>query len=169
MRTLTIVRHAKAEANSLTAKDFDRSLTSRGRKDIKRMANLIATLDPRVDLIVSSPAKRARQTAKIMARNLKLTHPILWEEEIYNAKALTLLAVLQSLPEDAQHIALIGHNPGMEGLVAGLSTGAGQRLNLRMPPAAMATLNLEIFWWNQAQWGSGQLQLLIKPKLLRNK
>lgn len=169
MRTLTIVRHAKAEAGGLTAKDFDRDLAPRGQKDIKRMAKLIAKLDPRVDLIVSSPAARARQTAEIMARELDFTHPILWEDEIYNAKAITLLAVLQSLPEDAQHIAFVGHNPGMEGLVAGLSSGSTHRLNVRMPTAAMATLELEIYWWNQIQWGCGQLQMLIKPKLLRNK
>lgn len=169
MRTLTIIRHAKAESDKPKTKDFDRALTARGKKDIKRMAKMVTQMEPRVDLIVSSPARRAAQTAEIVANKLDFAHPILWRDEIYNAKAIALLKVLQSLPEDAQHIALVGHNPGMEGLVAGLSSGATHRLNVRMPPAAMATLQLEVYWWNQIRWGCGQLQMLMNPKLVRSK
>ena len=169
MRTLTIIRHGKAESDGPGRKDFNRALTSRGRKDVRSMAKLLANAPPPIDLIVSSPAKRARETAEIIADKLNFQHPILGQEEIYNAKANALLAALQNLPEDAQHIALVGHNPGMEGLVAGLSSGATHGLNVRMPPAAVATLRLEIYWWNQIRWGCGQLQMLIKPKVMRDK
>jgi phosphohistidine phosphatase SixA len=51
--------------------------------------------------------------------------------------------------------------------VAGLAAGAATHLNFNLPTAAIAHLELEIFWWNQIRWGSGQLILLLPPKLLR--
>ena len=127
---------------------------------------MLAKAAPPVDLVVSSPARRASETAEIVAGKLNVEHPILWREDMYNAKSMALLAVLQSLPEDAQHVVFVGHNPGMEGVVSGLSSGATHGLNLRMAPAAIATLRLELYWWNQIRWGCGQLQILINPRLI---
>ncbi len=91
----------------------------------------------------------------------------MWQEAVYLADADTLLTLLSEAPQDKEHVVLVGHNPGMEELVAGLCTGAPPHLNLQMPTATLAHLRLEIFWWNQIRWGCGQLQLLITPKVLR--
>jgi len=167
MRTLTIIRHAKAEPAVPNIDDFDRVLTPRGVKDIKRMAKLLVKLEPPIDLIVSSPATRARQTAEMLAARIDHQRPILWKNEIYGGGANGLLGILQGLPEDAIHVVLIGHNPGSEALIGGLSAGAPHQLSVRMPTTAVANLHLEIFWWSQIRWGCGQLHLLMKPKILR--
>jgi phosphohistidine phosphatase len=79
------------------------------------------------------------------------------------------LHILSSVPAEIEHAVIIGHNPGMEALVSGLCTGSTVRLNLSMPTAALAHLELDIRWWNQIRWGCGQLKILLKPKLLRTR
>ena len=167
MRTLTIIRHAKAEPAIPNIDDFDRVLSPRGVKDIKRIAKILVKLEPPIDLIVSSPAMRARQTAEMLVARIEHQHPILWKGAIYGGGVHTLLTILRGLPEDATHVALIGHNPGSEMLVGGLSSGAPHHLAVHMPTAAIANLQLEIFWWSKVRWGCGQLDMLVKPKILR--
>jgi phosphohistidine phosphatase len=110
---------------------------------------------------------RTRQTVDRFARVLDYGEPVIWEEELYGADSGTLLDILSSIPAETEHAAIIGHNPSMEALVSGLCTGSTVRLNFAMPTAALAHLALDIYWWNQIRWGCGQLQILIKPKLLR--
>lgn len=167
MKALTIIRHAKAELPEEYANDFDRPLTPRGRKDASHMAKLLAQLDPPVDWLISSPAVRTQQTAERIIEKLHLDDNIAWQEAIYEADAESLMKVLSEAPQDMEHVVLVGHNPGMEELVAGLCTGAPPHLNLTMTPGALAHLHLEIFWWNQIRWGCGKLQLLVPPKLIR--
>ncbi|MDQ3250075.1 MAG: histidine phosphatase family protein [Chloroflexota bacterium] len=167
MKTLTIIRHAKAEPPDDYANDFDRPLTLRGGKDAKHIGKVLARLAPPVDWLISSPALRTRETAEQLVIKLGYKETIVWSEAVYLAEAETLLTVLSEAPQDKEHVVLIGHNPGMEGVVAGLCTGAAAHLNLAMPTAALAHLHLEIFWWNQIRWGCGQLQVLVTPKVVR--
>lgn len=167
MKTLTIIRHAKAESPEEFANDFDRPLSARGRKDAGHVAKFLTRLEPPIDWLISSPAVRTRQTMEQIAAELDLHESIAWQESIYLADVETLLHVLSETPQDMEHVVLVGHNPGMEELVAGLCTGAPPHLNLTMPTAALAHLHLEIFWWNQIRWGCGQIQLLVTPKALK--
>jgi phosphohistidine phosphatase len=167
MKTLTIVRHAKAERLEGYATDFERPLTERGLKDSQRIGEVIARLDPPMDWLFSSPAARTRQTAERIAHTCDYTNKIQWAPEIYEASADTLLALLAKAPQDIQHIVLIGHNPGVADLTSGLLAGAPGRLSIHMPTAALAHLHLEVFWWNQIRWGCGVLKQLVTPKILK--
>ena len=167
MKTLTIIRHAKAESPEEFVNDFDRPLAPRGRKDAGHVAKFLTRLEPPIDWLISSPAVRTRQTMEQIATGLAFGESIIWQDSVYLADAETLLHVLSETPQDIEHVVLVGHNPGMEELIAGLCTGSPPHLNLAMPTAALAHLHLEIFWWNQIRWGCGQLQLLVTPKALK--
>jgi phosphohistidine phosphatase len=167
MKTLSIIRHAKAVSPDEYPNDFDRPLTKRGQKDAAYLGQLLATLQPAVDWLISSPAVRTRETTELLAKALPYTKPVQWEENAYLAEAEQCLALLKNAPPEAQHVAIVGHNPGLTDLVAGLVAGAATHLNFNLPTAAIAHLELEIFWWNQIRWGCGQLTLLLPPKLLR--
>lgn len=167
MKHLTVIRHAKAEDPMGYARDFDRPLAERGHKDAKQTAKVLSNLEPEVDWWVSSPALRTRETTEIMASYLGYTKHTLWDLRVYAAEADTLLELLREQPQEANHIALVGHNPGLEELVVGLSAGNSRHLSLRMPTAALAHLELAIFRWDQIRWGCGQLQLLVAPKALK--
>lgn len=166
-KTLTIVRHAKAERPEGFASDFDRPLTTRGQNDAERIGAALKRLAAPIDWWISSPALRTRQTIEGIHAVAGAGQPIQWEPAIYEASAETLLVAVSRIPPEAEHALIVGHNPGMEELVAGLAAGAPERLNLRMPTAAVAHLQLELFRWDQLRWGCGRLELLFSPKLLK--
>ena len=137
MKVLSILRHAKAERPEGYPNDFSRPLTTRGHKDGARMGAFLAGMEPAVDCILSSPAARAAQTAEHIAAELSYTKTVGWEAGIYLANADTLLELLRRAPEEAEHVVLIGHNPGLEELADGRReprTGEGRRQGVGVRP-----------------------------------
>ena len=167
MKTLSIIRHAKAERPEGYPTDFARPLTARGMKDAERIGEVLARLDPPVDHFVSSPATRAAQTTDCLIATLHYTKETEWQEDIYLASATTLLNLLTHVPEDAEHVALVGHNPGLEELAAGLCSGSQENSVLSLVTATLAHFDLDINRWNQLRWGAGRLMLLLPAKALR--
>jgi phosphohistidine phosphatase len=167
MKLLTVVRHGKAESPLRYDDDFDRPLMKRGREDTPVVAQVLARLRTPPNYILSSPAVRADQTAELLAKELDLQDHLYRDRGIYEASGQALLELLRQAPESAEHVLLVGHNPGLEDLVAGLCTSGAGRLNLRLPTAALAYQLLNIRQWQQMQWGCGQLQLLVMPRSLR--
>lgn len=167
MKRLTILRHAKAELPEKHPSDFVRPLTKRGEKDALITAAFLAQLDPRIDWILSSPALRAEQTAKTVAKRLSGNVPPVYDAQIYEADASLLLALLRAIPPEREHALLIGHNPALESLVAGLCAGSPDNLECRLATSGLAHLQIEIAWWDQLRWGAGVLQLLVTPRILR--
>jgi phosphohistidine phosphatase len=167
MRQLTVLRHAKAEDPSLTMQDFQRPLAERGNKDARAAARVLAALPTPVDWWISSPAVRARATAEAVAAELGYTKTIQFADEGYPGTPDGWLALLAAVPPEAQHVAIVGHNPSLEGLITGLTTGDCQHLNFRLPTAGVAYLELEIAHWDQVRWGCGQLRVLAPPKVVR--
>jgi phosphohistidine phosphatase len=106
-------------------------------------------------------------TAEALSEELTFQGSIQWAEQGYLGDAEAWLGLLHEVPPELDHVAVVGHNPGMAELVAGLTTGTPFRLNLHFPPAAVAHLEMELFWWNQIRWGCGQLKFLFTPKLFR--
>lgn len=167
MKHLTIVRHAKADDPLLHENDIDRPLTEKGFKDARSAARLIAALDPPVDWWISSPAQRARDTVIVLTSELDFGDDVRYAEEAYPGQADRLLALLAAVPPNIEHVGLVGHNPGLEELVAGLCAANSAHLNFRLPTAAVAFLDLEIARWDQVRWGCGQLRTLLAPRLMK--
>jgi phosphohistidine phosphatase len=167
MKVLSILRHAKAERPEGFPNDFARPLTPRGHKDAGRIGALLATLDPPVDCILSSPASRAAQTADHLAAEIAYTKAEGREAGVYLASAETLLDLLRRAPDEAEHVVLIGHNPGLEELAAGLSSGAPDNSVLTLSTATLAHFELDIARWNQLRWGAGRLRILVSAKVLK--
>ncbi|HUW11776.1 MAG TPA: histidine phosphatase family protein, partial [Anaerolineae bacterium] len=126
MRYLTLLRHGKSDWDESHRSDFDRPLKARGRRDALQMGEYLASLGLVPDLIVSSPAERARLTAELFADGVGYDEAIDWEEGIYAASPGKLLAILRHQPDDADHLLFVGHNPGFEDLT-GYLAGLGQR------------------------------------------
>ena len=167
MKTVSIVRHAKADKPEGYPSDYERPLTPRGHKDAENIAAVLARLTPPVDCLLSSPAARAAQTSDYLAAVLGETQPVQWNESIYLATAETLLEILKQLPDELNHVVLVGHNPGMERLVSGLCGGSPDNNVIAMPTAALAHLTVDITRWSQLRWGIGELRLLLPPKIVR--
>lgn len=114
MKTLLLVRHAKSSWTDPDMDDFDRPLNKRGKLAAPEMAERIVSRGTVPQLIVSSPAKRARSTAKIMAKEWNYPRQaILLEEELYLCYASTFLKVITKIDDDFDSVAIFAHNPGI--------------------------------------------------------
>jgi len=162
MKTILLMRHAKSDWGAQYATDFDRPLNARGQRDAPVMAAFLDKHDLMPELIVSSPAQRAKLTAETVARKRSFSGELRFDRRIYLASPAMLLDVIRELPDEVETAMLVGHNPGMEDLIALLCGG-----NARMPTAAVAGLRLYADAWVDARGGDAYLQWLIKPKILR--
>ncbi len=156
MKSLTLFRHAKTERDSTTGRDFDRRLIERGQQDSKRMGEEIRALGLEFDLILSSPAARAAETAELAGLSARL------DERIYDAATSELLSIVEGVPDNASRLAMVGHNPGFERLAGKL---IGQYVE--MPTGSLIEISIPVNRWAEAGDAIGRLIRFIKPKELR--
>jgi phosphohistidine phosphatase len=161
MKSLYLLRHAKSSWKEPGLQDFDRPLNNRGREAAPLVGKFIQKSNLRIDLLLSSPATRARQTAALVKEAAGLSAELLYDERIYEADAARLLDVVKQAADSADALMLVGHNPGMEELLE-LLTGEGQP----MPTAALACVSLDVEKWSKVRAGAGHLEWLVRPKEL---
>ncbi len=142
MKTLLVLRHAKSSWSEPALDDHERPLNARGRRDAPRMGALVRELGLMPDVVISSDAVRARLTAEAVVESARHPGEILLEPRLYLASPPDILSLLQAVAEPAETVMIVGHNPGLEELVAHLT---GKRLDL--PTAALAQLALPIDRW----------------------
>jgi phosphohistidine phosphatase len=161
VKTLLLLRHAKSSWDDSSLDDHERPLNSRGERDAPRMGRLARKEGLSIELIISSDALRARLTAQAMADATGYRGQILLDPRLYHASAADILAVLRSAVEDnVATVMIVGHNPGLEDLVARL-TGEPEGL----PTAALAQIALPIDRWPDLTASTrGTLVELWRPK-----
>jgi phosphohistidine phosphatase len=158
MKKLMLVRHAKSDWGDAQLADFDRPLNSRGLKSAPEMAIRLLKKGIVPQYLLSSPALRAKTTAKIFADTLGLAEPD-YERSIYEARYADLLKVINQLPEDYDFIALFGHNPGMSDLLYGLTGDMAD-----MPTCAVAVISFNVSEWGMIGGDSGRVTYYGYPK-----
>jgi len=118
---LFIVRHAKSDWTNDVSNDFDRPLARRGEKSLPLMSEWLHSHNIAPALVLSSPAKRAKQTAEAIVTKLQIPdHSLTFDKRLYLADAETLFEVLAetaALTPPPASIMLVGHNPGLENLL----------------------------------------------------
>jgi len=114
MKTLLLVRHAKSDWGNASLDDFDRPLNERGKRDAPVMAGRLADRKIKVDAFISSPAKRAKKTASIFAKEFKVDkEDILLKAALYGAEEETFFDVISMIDDKLDTIAIFSHNPGL--------------------------------------------------------
>jgi phosphohistidine phosphatase len=127
------VRHAHAEWPDYRGRDFDRPLTVRGFDDALATARELLAAGLRPDVLLSSSARRTRDTTMIIAREFALPgNAVRFTDRLYNASADDLETVAQDAGMRCTHVMLVAHNPGISDLARRL---AGQK---NLPPLAPA-------------------------------
>jgi phosphohistidine phosphatase len=163
MKRLLLMRHAKSSWGDASLADFERPLNERGRKAAPLVGRFMRGQKLRPDLILCSPAERARQTAALVAEAAQFAAPLRYDERIYEATPARLAEVVSQAEEAADELLLVGHNPGLEGLLELL---AGE--SRRMPTAALARVALDVEKWNRVREGVGRVELFVRPKDLED-
>jgi len=139
--------------------DFDRPLNARGLHDAPMMAERFDDRLEPVDLLMSSPAKRALTTANAFAAALG-NAPVHEIRELYLASPRVLLSIIGRLPDGVRHAMLFGHNPGLSELVEELvGNGPGD-----LPTCAIVRIDFEVDTWQAAAAGTGTIKWWDYPK-----
>lgn len=171
MKTVLLLRHAKSDWGNPGLPDFDRPLAKRGLKDAPLMGQVLADLEMAPQKMLSSSAKRAKQTAELVAKACGYKQQISWHDSFYGAYTDTLIDSLKLLPNTIERAMLVGHNPTMEetaaALLVGQETGWGQSLEIRMPTAALVCLDLDIMTWEDLEPGDATLRWFLIPRLVK--
>lgn len=159
MKTLYILRHAKSDWGDAGLSDYERPLNKRGKAAAPLMGELMKNKGFQPNAIISSPAVRAKQTAELVRGAAELKGAINFDSRIYEAGVQTLLQIVGEIEDAHDSAMIVGHNPGLEGLVK-ILTGESQP----MPTAALAIADLDIDCWNQITSATGELRGLFRPK-----
>jgi len=161
-KQLILVRHGKSDQTTDSGRsDFDRPLNNRGNKNAPEMAERLSNQNLIAELIVSSPAKRAKTTAKhfsevweIPAKSIQL------EPTIYEANAAALLKVVNLLDNKYNRVALFGHNPGITDFINYLCDAHIYNL----PTAGIVVIDFPFDDWFLISRHTGNLLLFDSPK-----
>lgn len=152
-----LLRHAHAESGSPDGSDFARELSERGRQEANRAADSLKhLLGGRQPRVIASPAARAESTAQVVAEALGTD--VGFNARIYDATPGALLDVLNESGA-TETVLLVGHNPGIEQLVALLVEGRSEA-HRGMPTAGMAVIDVQD---GLVEPGSGKLRAFWTP------
>jgi phosphohistidine phosphatase len=162
-KILLILRHAKSSWKEPDLQDFDRPLNKRGKSDAPKIGKLLKELDLVPDLIISSAAKRAKDTAKAVVKSTKYHGRMDLNPSLYGAADFdAYLRALRLVPDEYNKVLIIGHNPALEELVRVLT----DRME-HLPTCALAEVDLKISSWsNLGKKIDGQLINIWRPREL---
>ena len=159
MKTLYLLRHAKSSWKNASLADFERPLKGRGRDAAERMGRFLASKKVNISLLISSPSVRTRETVDVLLQHARLNVEPVFDERIYEASLATLAQIVSEIPADKKTAMLVGHNPGMEELLAFLT-----HETKHMPTCALARISLDGVNWKEIDRGVGKLEWFVTPK-----
>jgi phosphohistidine phosphatase len=161
MKTLLVVRHAKSSWDRIDQPDIERPLNDRGKKDAPDMAQRLKEKNIKIDLFVSSPAKRAKKTARLFAEEYKVDkEDILIQEDLYEPALNNFYNVVAALSDKEDVVALFSHNPGITEFVNSLT-------NVRiddMPTCGIFAVSAPINTWQEFKEAEKQFLFFDYPK-----
>ncbi len=112
MKNLLMFRHAQTEI--MAKSDMARQLTEKGTADAAAIGNMLHRIGVTADIIVSSPAARAKETARLIAHGIRYNeNALVTEKLIYNAHAEDLVSFIRNFDDTVQSLIIVGHNPTM--------------------------------------------------------
>ncbi|UWX57719.1 phosphohistidine phosphatase SixA [Chlorobaculum sp. MV4-Y] len=161
MKTLYLVRHAKAGGQDPAQADFDRTLTKRGHRQAEEMSERLRKKGITPERLISSPAQRALETAEIFADELGIERrEIVQKIEIYEGGIDALVVIVRSLADEDNTVMLFGHNPTISHFVQWLTGKPADA----MDTCGIAKIELDCEHWQDAAEGCGKLDWYEYPK-----
>jgi phosphohistidine phosphatase len=161
MKTLTLLRHAKSSWAEPGLADHERPLNRRGESDAPIMAKRLLDAGIRPSLILSSPAVRAWNTAKIISREIGYPTEFLQRDiKLYLASANSLIDIVAKQDKGFNSIVVVGHNPGLTELAEYLVPGAVDDI----PTCGLFSVSIDSEDWDIRSHPKAALNLFDFPK-----
>ncbi len=143
-KTLLLMRHGKSSWKEKGLADEKRPLKKRGEEAAEMIGKTLKVNEIVPDLILSSPAKRARCTAEIVAKESNLSHKVELVDSFYMGEPSDFIARLKKIPGDVKRVMVVGHNPGLEAFLQMLDG----HINA-MPTGSLAIIKLNLHSWDE--------------------
>lgn len=159
-KLLFLVRHAKAEEEGSGVSDADRQLTREGREAVRLSSIALRRLGVRLDAILSSPLRRAVETASLLRVDGK-PEVMVWDELAPGVDPTILVPFLEAV-RDREQVALVGHEPDLGALAGYLLTGGGRGLRIPFRKGAIAAIECE----HLPPVSAGTLRWFVTPEQL---
>jgi phosphohistidine phosphatase len=167
LKTVYLLRHAKSSWEDPDLDDADRPLAPRGREAATRIAAHIRDRGIAPQLVICSPALRARQTLEGLGDSIGDARVEI-DPTIYDAHESDLLEALRKVEPEIESTMMIGHNPSIERLALLLAAESPLLDDLRRkyPTGALASLTFEVANWRELRAGGAELTEFVKPREL---
>ena len=149
-RTLLLMRHGKSSWKEKGLADEKRPLKKRGEEAAAMVGKTLKVSEIVPDLILSSPAKRAKNTAEIVAKESNFSHKVELVESFYMGEPSDYVARLKKVPKDVKRVLVVGHNPGLEAFLQMLDGHISA-----MPTGSLAVIKLDLHSWSDFSAESG--------------
>lgn len=163
MKTIYVVRHAKSSWQIIGQKDHERPLHKEGLKRMKKVNDYLVKNKVKPDMIISSHAVRAFETARLIASELAYPeNQIMQDREIYLGNEDSLLQIVFSLPDHLESVMLVGHNP----VITGFAQMFQARIPSDMPTSAVVSIGVDTKNWNQILIANKKVNFYIYPSML---
>ena len=168
MKIVYLLRHAKSSWSHGSLADHERPLAPRGKRAAPLVGAHMREGGYQPDLVLCSTAARTRKTLEAVLSELDGDPRVEWDEGIYLAAPEHLLEMLQTAPDTAESILMVGHNPGT-GILADALCDEGPTDQLRLmatkfPTAGLAVIELRVDRWEDVRGGCGTLKEFIRPR-----
>lgn len=160
MKTIYFIRHAKSSWEDFSLRDIERPLNARGKRDAPKMARYLKDLKVQPDLIIASPAKRARKTASVF-REVLGNPPMELEDKIYEASTADIFRIVQDIGDDYSLVFLFGHNPTFTSIANQFT----EELIMNVPTCGIVKVECEIDSWKNFSRDHGKLTAFYYPKM----
>ncbi len=161
MKKIYLVRHAKSSWKEMDLSDFQRPLNKRGKSDLEFMAKRLKFFAVMPDLILSSPAKRAKTTAKEIAKTIGYDKSdISYIDSLYESSYQTYRYILDSLDKNIDSVFIVAHNPTITE-VGEILSGA---ILTNMPTCSIICIEFDIKNFKEIEEGSGKILFFDYPK-----
>ncbi|UZR27615.1 histidine phosphatase family protein [Methylococcus mesophilus] len=161
LRELLLIRHAKSAWTDPSLTDRDRPLNERGKRDAPFMGSLLRFRGMEPDCMVSSPARRARKTARLIAGEVGYDKDaIVIAEQIYLGGRRAVVELVQALNDEDERVYIIGHNPDLSEAASCLT---GESLG-ELPTCGMVAIEFPVYSWTHVMEGAGRLKFFDYPK-----
>jgi len=162
MKTIYLVRHGKAVKRDAKLPDFQRTLVKKGKKESSDMANKLKKVGISPDLLISSSADRALETAHIFAQRIGYPKKkIMVKDPLYTVlKEELLLEIIQNLDNTYSSIMLFGHEPAFSNLAAFLLKDFSDGI----PKSGVVSIDFRRKTWKGVTKGNGRLKHFDYPR-----
>lgn len=164
MKTLYIARHAKSSWNNPGLEDHERPLLEKGKKRTRHIVNYLLENKCSIDLIMSSHAVRANETAKIIAHGLSYPDDkIMVSRSLYFGYPDSFFDVFYDLSDEVESLMMVGHNPGF-------TTFANYFLEKKidnLPTSGVVCIEFETDSWENILDSKRKVKFVVSPKSLR--